>query len=182
MKLDELKQTWQQEGEVKSEPQLRAMMKQRVSSAFSRVKLRAVLESGALLLALLVFFTGLDADQNAIWVNVLFAIALLVGIGNNWMLYQRISVNTSGTNLITSLRKVYRQLQWQIGFSVVFSVLLFVGVFAFLLLRIPLTEQKLLLVFFLLPATIGIRTWFEVRQWQRSIATVRDGLAELAEE
>ena len=60
-----------------------------------------------------------------------------------------------------------------------FSVLLFVGVFAFLLLRVPMTDQKLLLVLFMLPASIGIRSWFDVRQWQRSMAFVRNSLAEL---
>ena len=132
MKLDELKQTWQQEHEEKSEQQLQAAMKQRVSTVFSSIKLRAVLESVALLLVLLVFFTGLDPHHNAAWVNILFAVGLLIGIANNGMLYRRITINSGGSNLITSLQQVHRRLRWQIGFSVAFSVLFFVGVFAFL--------------------------------------------------
>ena len=177
--IDELKKTWQQEDEPKNEQQLRAMTQQRVFSTFRRVKLRAVLESVALLLALLVFFTGLDAHQNALWVNVLLAATLLVGMLNNGILYRRMAVNTQGVNLITALQQTHRRLQWQVGFSVLFSVLLFVGVFAFLLLRVPMTDQKLLLVLFMLPASIGIRSWFDVRQWQRSMAFVRNSLAEL---
>ena len=182
MELDELKQRWQQENEEKSEQQLQAMMKQRMVSAFSKIKLRAVLESVAFLLALLVFFTGLDAHQNATWVNVLFTLALLTGIANNGMLYRRITVNATGANVVASLQNVRRRLQWQIGFAVVFSVLLFVGVFAFLLLRVPITDQNLLLVLFIVPASIGVRTWFEARHWQRNVALVRHCLAELAGE
>ena len=182
MKLDELKQTWQQENEGKSEQQLQAMMKQRVSTVFSRIKLRAILESVALLLALLVFFTGLDADQNAAWVNMLFATALLAGIVNNWILYRRMTVNARGVNLVVSLQNVSRQLQWQIRFAVAFSILLFVSAFAFLLLRVPLTDQKIVMVLFVLPASIGIRTWFEVRQWQRNMTLVQHSLAEMIEQ
>ena len=182
MKLDELKQTWQQEGEAKSEQQLQAMTKQRARSVFSKIKLRAVIESVALLLVLLVFFTGLDADQNAAWVNVLFALAILAGVGNNWILYRRTILNAKGENLIMSLRGVSHQLQWQIRLAVVFSALLFVGAFAFLLWRVPLTDQKLMVVFLVLPAIIGIRTWFEVRQWQRSLRFVRYNLTELGED
>ena len=181
MKLDELKQTWQQESETKSEQQLQAMTKQRARSVFSKIKLRAIVESAALLLALLVFFTGLDAEQNAIWVNVLFALAILVGVANNWMLYHRTVLDASESNLLVSLRSVSHQLRWQIRLAVVFSALLFIGVFAFLLWRVPLTDQKLMLAFLALPATIGIRTWFEVRQWQRNLALVRHSLAEMAE-
>lgn len=157
-------------------------MEQRTSSVFSRVKLRAIIESVALLLALLVFFTGLDADRNATWVNILFASVLLIGIANNWMLYRRITVNATGTNLLVSLQSVNHQLQWQIRLAVVFSVLLFVGMFAFLLLRVPMTEQKILFVLFVLPASIGIRTWFEVRQWQRNMAVIQHSIAELADQ
>ena len=179
MKLDELKQTWQQEDKGKSEQQLQTMVKQRVSDTFSKIRLRAVLESAALLLALLVFFTGLDAHLNATWVNGLLAAALLIGVANNWMLYRRVEVNTAGASVVTSLQQVHHRLQWQIGFGIAFSALLFIGVFAFLLLRVPMTEQKLLMVLFVLPAIIGVRTWFEVRQWQRSIVIVRDSLTEL---
>ena len=179
MKLDELKQTWQQENDQKSEQQLKKMMKQRISSVFSRIKLRAVLESIALLLVLLVFFTGLDAERNAIWVNILFAVTMLTGIVNNWVLYRGTTVNIEGVHLIASLEHINRRLQWQVGFAIAFSVLLFVGTFAFLLLRVPMTDQKLLIVLLVLPASIGIRTWFEVRQWYRNITVVRDNLAEL---
>ena len=179
MELDELKQSWQQENKKKNEQQVQTMMKQRVSSVFSRVKLRAIIESVALLLALLVFFTGLDADRNAAWVNILFALALLIGIANNWLLYRSTTVNAAGANLLVSLQNVNQQLQWQIRLAVVFSVLLFVGMFAFLLLRIPMTDQKLLVVLLMLPASIGIRTWFEVRQWQRYRAAVQQSVAEL---
>ena len=181
MKLDELKQTWQQESNQKNEQQLREMMKQRISSVFSRIKLRAILESTALLLALLVFFTGLDAERNAIWVNVLFAITMLTGVTYNWVLYQGTTLNTEGVHLIASLEHVKHRLRWQAGLAIVFSVLLFVGTFAFLLLRVPMTDQKLLVVLLILPASIGIRTWFEVRQWYRNITVVRDSLAELTE-
>ena len=179
MKLDELKQAWQQENETKSEQQLQTMTKQRVRSVFSKIKLRAVIESVALLLVLLVFFTGLDANQNAAWVNVLFALAILAGVANNWMLYRRTTLNANGVSLIASLRGISHQLQWQIRLAVVFSTLLFIGAFAFLLWRVPLTDQKLMVVFLVLPAIIGIRTWFEVRQWQRNLRVVRQSLAEL---
>ncbi len=182
MELDEMKQSWQQENEKKNEQQVQTMMKQRASTVFSKVKLRVILESVALLLALLVFFTGLDADQNAAWVNILFASALLIGIANNWVLYRRIAVNVAGANLLVSLQNVNHQLQWQIRLAVVFSVLLFVGVFAFLLLRVPMTDQKLLVVLLVLPASIGIRTWFEVRQWQRNRAVVQQSVAELTDQ
>ncbi len=155
------------------------MTKQRVRSVFAKIKLRAILESVALLLALLVFFTGLDANQNAAWVNALFALAILVGVSNNWLLYRRTTLSAKGESLITSLRGVSHQLQWQIRLVVAFSTLLFIGAFAFLLWRVPLTDQKLLLVFLILPTIIGIRTWFEVRQWQRNLKVVRQSLAEL---
>ncbi len=182
MNFDELKQTWQQEKEVKSEQQLHEMTKQRVRSVFSKVKLRAILESVALLLALLVFFAGLDANQNAAWVNALFALAILVGVSNNWLLYRRTTLNAKGESLISSLERVSLRLRWQIRLAVVFSALLFVGAFAFLLWRVPLTDQKLMVVFLILPAMIGIRTWFEVRQWQRSLRFVRYNLTELGED
>ncbi len=182
MKLDELKQTWQEENEVKSEQQLQEMTKQRMHSVFSKIKLRAILESVALLLALLVFFTGLDANQNAAWVKVLFALAILVGVSNNWLLYRRTVLNAKGENLISSLENISLLLQWQIRLTVVFSALLFIGVFAFLLWRVPLTDQKLTIVILGLPAMIGIRTWFEVRQWQRSLGQVRYNLKELGED
>ena len=182
MKLDEFKQAWQQEGEAKSEQQLQAMTKQRARSVFSKIKLRATIESVALLLVLLVFFTGLDADQNTAWVNVLFALAILTGVANNWMLYRRTTLNANGVSLIASLRGISHQLQWQIRLAVVFSALLFIGAFAFLLWRVPLTDQKLLLVFLVLPAIIGIRTWFEMRRWQRSLRFVRYNLMELGED
>ncbi len=182
MKLDELKQAWQQENEVKSEQQLHEMTKQCVRSVFSKIKLRAILESVALLLALLVFFTGLDANKNAAWVNALFALAILVGVSNNWLLYRRTSLNAKGENLISSLERVSLRLRWQIRLAVVFSALLFVGAFAFLLWRVPLTDQKLMVVFLGLPAIIGIRTWFEVRRWQRSLRFVRYNLTELGED
>ena len=180
--IDELKKTWQQENERKNEQQLRAMTKQRVFSTFRKVKLRAVLESAALLLALLVFFTGLDAHQNAAWVNILLTVTLLTGILNNGMLYHQITVNAKGLNLVSALQRVHHRIRWQVAFSVAFSVLLFVGVFAFLLLRVPMTDQKLLAVLFVLPASIGIRTWMEVHQWQRRITFVRNSLIELKEE
>ncbi|MGB3849870.1 MAG: hypothetical protein WA958_07865 [Tunicatimonas sp.] len=181
MNLNELKQTWQQEDETKSEQQLQEMTKQRARSVFSKIKLRAIIESIALLVALLVFFTGLDADQNATWVNVLFALAIFAGVANNGVLYRRTVLNAKGDNLITSLRGVSHQLQWQIRLAVVFSALLFVGAFAFLLWRVPLTDQKLMVVFLVLPAIIGIRTWFEVYQWRRSLRQVRYNLTELGE-
>ena len=179
MKLDELKQSWQQQNEEKSEQQLKAMTKQHIFSVFSRIKLRAVIESVAFLLVLLVFFTGLDADRNTAWVNTLFALALLVGIANNWLLYRRMTINAKGVNLVASLQNVHRQLRWQILFAVAFSLLLFVSAFAFLLLRVPLTDQKIMMVLFILPASIGIRTWFEVRQWQQHMTLVQYSLEEL---
>ncbi len=179
MNLDELKQTWQQENEEKSEQQLQAMTKQRARSVFSKIKLRAVIEAVALLMALLVFFTGLDADQNAAWVNVLFTLAILVGVANNWMLYRRTTLNANGVSLIASLQNVSHHLRWQIRLAVVFSALLFIGAFAFLLWRVPLTDQKLLLVFLVMPAIIGIRTWIEVRQWRQNLVMVQQSLAEL---
>ncbi len=181
MKLDELKQTWQQENEVKSEQQLHEMTKQRVRSVFSKIKLRAIIESVALLLALLVFFTGLDADQNAAWVNVLFALAIFAGVANNWMLYRRTTLNVKGESLAASLQNVSQQLQWQIRLAVVFSTLLFAGAFAFLLWRVPLTDQKLMVVFLVLPTITGIRTWFEVRQWQRNLQLVQRSIVDMAE-
>lgn len=181
MKLDELKQSWQPETEQKNEQQLKSMIKKQTSSVFSRIKLRAILETATLSLALLVFFTGLDAHLNATWVNVLFASAVLIGIVNNLVLYQRTTINARGSTLTTSLQRVDHQLRWQIRLAVLFSGLLFVGVFAFLLLRVPMTDQKLLLVLFVLPASIGIRTWFEVRQWQRHLYSVQHSLAELKE-
>ena len=89
------------------------------------------------------------------------------------------AVITFGVSLIASLRGVSHQLQWQIRLAVVFSALLFIGAFAFLLWRVPLTDQKLLLVFLVLPTIIGIRTWVEVRQWQRNLKVVRQSLTEL---
>lgn len=181
MTLDELKNEWQQEAEKKSEPQLEKMLQQRASSVFAKIKLRAVIESMALLLVLVVFFTGLDAHLNATWVNILFALAVLIGIANNAILYRRTMVNARGDNLTASLQQVDNQLQWQIRLATVFSALLFVGTFAFLLLRVPMTDQKLFLVLLVLPITIGVRTWFEVRQWQQHRMLVRHSLEELGE-
>lgn len=181
MKLDELKQNWQSETTPKNEQQLIQTIKKRSTSVFARVKLRAVLESVALLLVLIVFFTGLDAHLNAAWVNGLFALAIFVGVANNAVLYRRTVVNARGNNLVTSLRQTSNLLHWQTQLAIGYSILLFVGVFAFLLLRVPLTDEKLLIAFFALPALIGIRTWIEVRQWQRSMNSVQHSLAELNE-
>ena len=181
MELDDLKQNWSAETEPKNGRQLMQTIKKRSVSVFARVKLRAVLESVALLLALIVFFTGLDVHLNAAWVNGLFALAISVGIANNAVLYRRAVVNARGNNLVMSLQQTSNLLHWQTRFAVAFSILLFVGVFAFLLLRVPLTDEKLLVVLFALPALIGVRTWIEVRRWQRSMRSVQHSLTELSQ-
>ena len=181
MELDELKQNWQSETTPKNERQLMQTIKKRSASVFTRTKLKAILESLALLLALIVFFTGLDAHLNAAWVNGLFALAIFVGIANNAVLYRRTIINARGNNLVTSLQQASNLLHRQTQLAIGYSILLFVGVFAFLLLRVPLTDEKLLVVLFALPALIGIRTWIEVRRWQRSMRSVQHSLTELSQ-
>lgn len=179
MKLDELKQQWQQEHASKSEPEIRQMIRGRSSSIYRSIRLKTILESIAFVVVLFVFMTGLDADKNALWVNIFFTVVVALGIANNLILYRSLTFNAQGESLQVSLQKVVNRLWWQIQLSVVFSILFFGGMLTFLLARVPLTDEKVMLAFLLLAFSIGIRTWFEVSKLRKSIRHLNLCLLEL---
>lgn len=181
MNLDDLKNQWQQEQADKSTEQIQQMIRQRSSSVSAKTRRKAIVESVAFVLVLIVFFTGLDPEKNNLWVNLLFLCAVSIGIANNIWLYQSLSFNREGQNLQISLQKIVKRLWIQIQLSVVFSVLFFSSSIAFLMLRVPLTSEKLILILALLGLSIMIRSGIEIRGWMLSIKKISLSLDALSQ-
>lgn len=169
MNLDDLKNQWQEEQHTKSAAQIQQMIRGRSSSVSAKTERKALIETLAFVLVLIVFFTGLDPEKNSIWVNLLFLGAVSVGIVNNLWLYRSLNLNRSGQNLHTSLQNIVKRLWVQIQFSLVFSVLFFSSMLAFLMLRVSLSTEKLIMILLLLGLSIGIRSGVEIRKWMISI-------------
>ncbi len=172
MKLDELKQQWQEEQHTLSTEQIQQRVGQRSSAISARMAKKALIESAAFVLVFIVFFTGLDPEKNTLWVNFLFAGAIGIGIANNLWLYRSLSLNRQGQNMYASLQSIVRHLWVQIQFSVIFSVLFFTSVTAFLMLRIPLSTEKIILILVLLGLSIMIRSGVEISRWKGSIRKI----------
>lgn len=181
MNLDDLKNQWQQEQVGKSTEQIQQMIRQRSSSVSAKARRKAIVESVTFVLVLIVFFTGLDPEKNSLWVNLLFLCAVSIGIVNNIWLYRSLSFNRDGQNLQTSLQKIVKRLWIQIQFSVVFSVLFFSSSIAFLMLRVPLTSEKLILILALLGLSIMIRSGVEIRGWMLRIRKINGCLEMFAD-
>lgn len=179
MNLDELKHQWQQEHARKSEPEIRQMIRGRSASVYRRIRLKTNLEAVAFVVVLFIFLTGLDADKNALWVNIFFTAVVALGIANNLILYRSLTLNAQGASLQDSLHQIINRLWWQVQLSVVFSILFFGGMLTFLLARVPLTDEKVMLALLLLAFSIGIRSWFEVSKWKNSIRRLNLCLLEL---
>lgn len=179
MNLDDLKNQWKEEQSGKSAEQIQQMVRQRSSSVSAKAQRKALIESAALVVVLIVFFTGLDPEKNSLWVNLLFLGAVSLGIVNNLWLYRSMSLNQQAQDLSIALRKIVERLWLQIQFSVIFSVLLFASVIAFLMLRIPLSTEKLILVLLLLGGSIMIRSGVEIRKWMLSIRKINASLESL---
>ncbi|MEM8968455.1 MAG: hypothetical protein AAGE93_18695 [Bacteroidota bacterium] len=167
MTLDELKLDWQQSVAPKSDTELQQMISQKTSSVFYRTKLKTIIETIALIIFPVVFLTGLDAERNEDWVNILVILTAAVGIANNLWLYHGLSAEHLNTNLKESLLKVKRKLQGQILFAVVFSSLLSGSVFLFFFFRTPFILEKIGALILLLVVGIIIRTSAEVWRWQK---------------
>ncbi len=181
MQLDELKAQWQQEQVTKSDAQIQQMVRQRSISVSARAQRKALIESAAFVLVLIVFFTGLDPEKNALWVNLLFLGAVCTGIGNNLWLYRSLNLNRHGQNLQASLQNIVKRLWVQVQFSVVFSVLFFISMIAFLTLRIPLSSEKMILILGLLGLSIIIRSAVEIRRWMGGIRKINLSLEALSQ-
>ncbi len=179
MKLDDLKQQWPYEHAHKSETDIRHMMSGRTVSVYRRIRRKAIVESVAFGVVLFVFLTGLDAHQNAWWVNLFFTGVIMLGIINNVMLYRSITLNATGAALHHTLRQTINRLWWQVQLSTLFSVLFFSSMLLFLLARIPLTDEKMMFALLILAISVGIRTWFEVGRWKQSIRRLNLCLLEL---
>ncbi|WPP48559.1 hypothetical protein [Catalinimonas niigatensis] len=180
MQLDDLKKQWQQEQLSKSTEQIQQMIRGRSSSVSAQTERKALIETIAFVLVLIVFFTGLDPDKNSLWVNLLFLGVVSMGIANNLWLYRSLNLNRHGQDLHTSLQNMIRRLWVQIQFSVAFSVLFFTSIIIFLQLRVPLTSEKLLLILVLLGLSILIRSGVEIRKWISSIRKLNGCLEALA--
>ncbi|MEK6476440.1 hypothetical protein WJR50_02860 [Catalinimonas sp. 4WD22] len=180
MNLDDLKNQWHSEQAGKSTEQIQQMIRQRSSSVSAKAQRKVLIESTAFFIVLVVFFTGLDPEKNSLWVNLLFLCAVSIGIVNNLWLYRSLSLNQKGQNLQKSLQKIVKRLWIQIQFSAAFSVLFFSSIIAFLLLRVPLTSEKFLLILVLLGLSIMIRSGVEIRKWMLSIKKISLSLEALS--
>lgn len=172
MHLDDLKKQWQEAQHTKSAAQIQQMIRGRSFSVSAKTERKALIETVAFVLVLIVFFTGLDPEKNNLWVNLLFLGAVSVGIANNLWLYRSLSLNRQGENLQTSLQNIIRRLWVQIQFSIVFSVLFFTSMITFLMLRVPLSTEKLIMILALLGLSIIIRSGVEIRKWILSIRKI----------
>nr|WKN38461.1 hypothetical protein K4G66_07065 [Tunicatimonas sp. TK19036] len=179
MSLDELKSTWQQNPTSRSEADIQQTVAKQTDSVFSRTKLKVWIETAVFLLALLVFMTGLDAENKPLWVNGFLCMAAGIGILNNLWLYRSLTVNNRSDDLKTSLQKTRQKLWQQILFAGVFSAVFFGSVFLFLAWRGSYSPEKIGLLLLLLIASIGIRTGMEIWRWRKHIRQLDQSLAEL---
>jgi hypothetical protein len=169
MNLDDLKKHWELEQSSKSENEIAQLIAQRSESVSARNRRKALIEAGAFVVLLLVFFTGLDPERNSLLVNLFLALVVITGIVNNLLLYRKLLVNKRGDNLTQSLEKQIRAQWQQLQFSVLFSVLFFSAVCGFLLLRTEISGPDFWLIPLLLGLSIAIRSWFEIGRWKKSI-------------
>lgn len=169
MNLDDLKKQWESEHSSKSEDEILQMIKHKSRSVSARARRKALIEAGAFVLLLLVFFTGLDPERNSLWVNILLTLVVLAGIFNNLLLYSKLLINKQGDSLAQSLQRQIRRQWQQLQLSVLFSVLLFAAVFTFLFSGIEIRGSKFWIVLFIFGLSIALRSWFEIGRWKRSI-------------
>jgi hypothetical protein len=169
MNLDDLKNHWESEHANKSVDEIRQLIDRRSQSVSARSRRKALIEAGAFLLLLLVFFTGLDPERNSLWVNVFLVLVVLMGIVNNVLIYRKLLINRRGDSLAKSLKQQIRGQWHQLQLSVVFSVLLFAAVFTFLLSGTEIHGSKLWIASIIFGLSVALRSWFEIRRWKKSI-------------
>lgn len=169
MNLDDLKKQWESEQSSKSDDEILRMIAGKSRSVSARARRKALIEAGAFVLLLLVFFTGLDPERNSLWINIFLTLVVLAGIGNNLLLYSKLLVNTKGDSLSQSLQRQIRGQWQQLQLSVLFSVLLFTAVFTFLFYRIDISGPKFWIVLAIFALSVALRSWFEIGRWQQSL-------------
>ncbi|MFP4092069.1 MAG: hypothetical protein ACLFUB_20460 [Cyclobacteriaceae bacterium] len=169
MHLDELKKQWQAEHHQKIEGEIHRLIAGKSKAASARARKKALLESGALGLVLLVFMTGLDPERNELWVNLSFTLVILSGIANNLLLYRRLVLNAQGAKLSQAIHQQTKYLWQQIQLSVLYSVLFFGATFAFLLLRVNLDGRNVYWLLLIIPFSVVLRSWFEIRRWRKDL-------------
>lgn len=180
MTLDELKSQWPQDISAKSETEIQQMVSRKTSGVFSKTRIKALIETLAFLLLILVFMTGLDPERNRAWVNIFLVLTVGTGIVNNLLLYRNLSINPLADDLAIALRKTRDRLGQQIVISGVFSALFFGSIFLFLTLRVSLTPEKTGWLILFLVGSIGLRTGVEIRRWQQHIRQIDQSLKDLS--
>lgn len=169
MNLEKLKEHWKVEQSIKSKNEIGKLIAQMSESVSARTRRKALIEAGAFVVLLLVFFTGLDPERNSTTVNAFLALVVLMGIVNNLLIYRKLVVNKQGESLAQALQRQLRRQWQQLQFSVFFSVLFFSAVFMFLLSGADINGSKFWLVLLIFGLSIVIRSWFEVSRWKKSI-------------
>lgn len=177
--MKELWQKWPQSEELtKSKDQIKVMIRKKAFQTFFKVRTKLIVECLALLALMFIAYTALDPQLNSTQVNLLLIGVLVLGIVNNVILALTTNIKLRGGDIKHSLERVVADFRRQRTFSTIYAVIYFTSVFVFLLARVELTFFKALLAGVLLIWTIGIRIWFERKQWSKRILQINSLLEE----
>jgi hypothetical protein len=131
------------------------------------------------LLLLLVFFTGLDAEDNSFWVNGLLITGVGISIVNNFLLHGNLYANRKADDIKQSIINTVAHFKKQLRLQFYFTFIFFAAICIFFLLKISYSNYKLIALGVFFISAVAIRTWVERSAWVNKIKQLESYLSDL---
>jgi hypothetical protein len=181
MELDDLKEQWheQKPASRKSVAEIKSMIGKQSMRIFFKARAKVMIEAMMYLLLLLVFFTGLDAEDNSFWVNGLLFVGVGISIVNNFLLHGNLYANRKADDVKQSITKAVAHFKKQLRLQFYFTLIFFAAISVFFLLKVSYNHYKLILLGVFFISAVAIRTWIERSAWLNRIKQLESYLSDL---
>ncbi|MEL1241777.1 hypothetical protein [Flavobacterium flavipallidum] len=127
MEIDDLKSDWNTVRPIlKTDESLLLLLQENRHPVLKSIRRQIIFEVTAWGFFLVVYFSMFDGESKPIWVNLVVVLSLLVPILHSFYGYFYNKYLTDGTDIVTSLSKLYRKMKSYAFFSII-ARLVFVG-------------------------------------------------------
>lgn len=132
MEFNELKSNWNKSGgRNKTYDELLLMIRIQNHPKLSRIRLKLIVESALLLVFVFVYHNIFDGDQKPLWVNIVLIASAVLFIMADFAGYLSLQNIIRGSNIKSSVERLYRTLQRISLFSIIASFLFGTSVILF---------------------------------------------------